>query len=148
MSRISLFLTVLAVFTMAGLYGCNSKPSSTSTGGTTPAVSDEDQHDEHDEHADHDHDHGDKDQHDTASSGGGENSDMQKMHEALAKLPEADRASAEKQHFCPVTGEMLGLMGPPIKVDVKGQVVWLCCEGCKKELLKDPEKYLAKLNKK
>jgi len=28
----------------------------------------------------------------------------------LAKLSPADRASAEKQHVCPVTGKMLGTM--------------------------------------
>lgn len=142
MSRTSLFLTILTIFTMAGLYGCNSKPSSTPSNGTTPTVSNEG------EHAEHDHDDGDQDQHDKSSPGADESSDMQKMHKALAKLPEADRQSAEKQHFCPVSGEMLGLMGPPIKVEVKGQVVWLCCEGCKKELLQDPDKYLAKLKKK
>lgn len=70
---------------------------------------------------------------------------MEKMKAELAKLPPEDAASAEKQHFCPVTGEMLGSMGPPKKVDVKGRQVWICCEGCRKELLANPEKYFAKL---
>jgi len=77
----------------------------------------------------------------------GEMSDMDKMHATLAKLPEADRAAAEKQHMCPVSGEMLGAMGLPIKVTVKGQDVWLCCAGCKDKLLADPDTYLAKLSK-
>ncbi len=51
-----------------------------------------------------------------------------------------------KQHFCPVTGEMLGVMGPPEKVDVNGESVWICCYGCKDKLLADPEKYLAKIS--
>ena len=71
---------------------------------------------------------------------------MEKMTEALADFSEEDRKSAMKQHFCPVTGEMLGTMGEPKKVEVKGQQVWICCDGCKDKLLADPDKYLAKLN--
>ncbi len=74
-------------------------------------------------------------------------SDMDKMMEALADLPEEDRKSAMEQHFCLVSGEMLGVMGAPEKIDVNGQMVWICCDGCKDKLLADPDKYLAKLNK-
>jgi hypothetical protein len=74
-------------------------------------------------------------------------SDMDTIHAELAKLSPEDAASAEKQHVCPVSGEMLGLMGPPVKVDVNGQQVWICCEGCRDQLLADPEQYLAKLKK-
>ena len=63
-------------------------------------------------------------------------SDMDKMRVELAKLSPADRASAEKQHVCPVTGKMLGTMGPPQKVEVNGRQVWICCTGCKDKLLK------------
>ena len=72
-------------------------------------------------------------------------SDMQKMKAELAKLTPADAASAAKQHHCPVSGEMLGTMGAPKKVDVKGQTVWICCDGCREELLANPDKYLAKV---
>ncbi len=44
---------------------------------------------------------------------------------ALAKLPAEDRAVAEKQKVCPVSGEALGTMGMPIKLDVKGQARFL-----------------------
>lgn len=71
---------------------------------------------------------------------------MDLMRTELAKLSPDDRASAEKQHVCPVTGKMLGTMGVPLKVEVQGQTVWLCCPGCKDSLLKEPEKYLQKLN--
>ena len=70
---------------------------------------------------------------------------MEKMEMELSKLSPADAASAEKQHICPVSGEMLGTMGAPIKLDVNGQQVWICCEGCRKRLLENPDKYLAKL---
>ena len=33
----------------------------------------------------------------------------------------------------------------PIKVDVKGQPVFICCEGCRDSLLDNPDKYLANL---
>lgn len=65
---------------------------------------------------------------------------------ALAELSPEDRSLAEKQKICPVTGELLGSMGAPLKVDVSGKPVFICCEGCKEELLKKPDEYLAKLN--
>lgn len=71
--------------------------------------------------------------------------DLEKVKAELAKLSPEDAASAEKQHVCVVTDEMLGTMGPPKKVEVNGQQVWICCDGCRDELLSKPEKYLAKL---
>lgn len=67
------------------------------------------------------------------------------MIAALANLSEEDRALAERQRVCPVTMFPLGSMGTPPKVDISGQMVFLCCEGCREALLEDPEKYLAKL---
>jgi len=84
----------------------------------------------------------------TEEAGHGEEnglSDMEKMKVELAKLSPEDAASAMKQHVCPVSGDMLGAMGAPIKVDIDGQQVWICCEGCRDPLLEDPAKYLAKL---
>ena len=63
----------------------------------------------------------------------------------LAKLDEADRAVATKQKTCPVSGALLGSMDEPYKVTVEGRDVFLCCDGCEGELMKDPDKYLAKL---
>ena len=122
--------------------GCSSTESdspdatATSTGTQTPAQ-DEAGHD-HSEHGHAAHDHGD--------TGHSDKTDMDKMHEALVDFSEEDRQSATKQHFCPVSGEMLGTMGAPEKVEVEGQQVWICCDGCKDKLLADPAKYLAKLN--
>ncbi|MBC8875214.1 MAG: efflux RND transporter periplasmic adaptor subunit [Planctomycetes bacterium] len=67
--------------------------------------------------------------------------------EALAKLSPADRALAEKQKNCPVADMPLGSMGTPIKVDVDDRHVFICCEGCREDLLAEPAKYLAKLRK-
>lgn len=47
------------------------------------------------------------------------------------------------QTVCPVTGEKLGSMGPPIPVQVKGRTVYVCCEGCVNSLRRNPEKYLS-----
>ena len=38
-------------------------------------------------------------------------------------------------------------MGAPFKTTVKGQTVFLCCDGCEEAIKKDPDKYLAKLNR-
>lgn len=67
--------------------------------------------------------------------------------EAFAKLSPADRALAQKQKSCPVADMPLGSMGTPIKVDVDGRPVFICCEGCREELLAEPAKYIAKLSK-
>ena len=121
---------MLLVFT-----GCNPTKSDSST--VAPPIS-EAKSSSHD-HADHaDHDHG-KD-----SAG---KSDMEKMTETLAHFSEEDRQSAMKQHFCPVSGEMLGTMGKPEKVEVDGQSVWICCAGCKDKLLAAPDKYFTKVSK-
>ncbi|MFO0915904.1 MAG: efflux RND transporter periplasmic adaptor subunit [Pirellulales bacterium] len=64
---------------------------------------------------------------------------------ALGKLPPEDRELAEQQGVCPVAEFRLGSMGTPMKVDVKGRPVFICCDGCRESLLAEPDKYLAKL---
>jgi YHS domain-containing protein len=68
--------------------------------------------------------------------------------EGFEQLSEADRAAALAQKICPVSGDKLGEMGTPFKVIVKGREVFLCCPSCKDDLMKDPDKYLAKLDAK
>ena len=63
-----------------------------------------------------------------------------------AKLGPEDRALVEAQEWCVVsTDERLGSMGPPIKLDIKGQSVFICCSGCKKKAEADADKTLAKV---
>ena len=65
---------------------------------------------------------------------------------SLAELSPADRKSAEAQRFCAVKPEIpLGAMGPPAKLTLKGQPVFLCCGDCAEMARKDPDKTLAKL---
>lgn len=66
----------------------------------------------------------------------------------LAKLPEGEREAAIGQKVCPVSGEPLGSMGVPVKVTVESRDVFICCEGCRDMLEKEPAKYLANLDAK
>ena len=71
--------------------------------------------------------------------------EAKEIAQAFSKLSPADRELAERQVFCPVAGARLGSMGmgAPIRVDVQGNDVMICCEGCRKSLLAEPEKHLA-----
>lgn len=68
------------------------------------------------------------------------------IQDNLALLSPEDRKVAEAQRFCAVEEEnRLGSMGKPFKVMVKEQPVFLCCKGCQRKALADPEKTLAKV---
>ena len=60
----------------------------------------------------------------------------------LAKLSADDKALAEAQKVCPVTGEPLGSMGVPPKITLKGEAVFLCCSICKDKAEADSDKAL------
>jgi hypothetical protein len=65
---------------------------------------------------------------------------------ALAQLSPEDRQLALAQQYCPVMEDSrLGAMGPPIKLDIKGQAVFICCKGCRSKALREAEKTLAKV---
>ncbi|MCA8991684.1 MAG: hypothetical protein KDA69_09225 [Planctomycetaceae bacterium] len=66
--------------------------------------------------------------------------------ETSTELSAEDQALVDQQKICPVGGSELGSMGTPIKVMVGERPVFLCCEGCEKALLADPDKYLAILD--
>ena len=104
--------------------GCQTQtsPVSSNTGSsTTHQDSDDHQHD----------DHGDGD-----------------VATAMAKLSPEDRKEAEAQKFCAVMGDnLLGSMGTPLKVEMDGAPVFLCCSGCKSKALKNPEQTLAAVAK-
>jgi hypothetical protein len=69
-----------------------------------------------------------------------------KIKESLAQLDPADRKRAEEQKYCAVeTKNRLGVMGKPVKVMIKDQPVFLCCKGCEKKALADPDKTLARV---
>jgi len=70
-----------------------------------------------------------------------------KIAASLAKLPADERKAAEAQKFCVVSNARLGSMDEPYKLDIDGQVVFLCCEACKEDALKDTKATLAKVAK-
>jgi len=60
------------------------------------------------------------------------------------KLSPEDRGLVDAQEWCAVTTDSrLGSMGPPLKLSVQGQPVFVCCKGCQKKALADPDKTLA-----
>jgi Cu(I)/Ag(I) efflux system membrane fusion protein len=67
------------------------------------------------------------------------------VSDALAGLSPEDRALAEVQKRCPVSDELLGSMGTPVKVTVEGREAFVCCEGCIDELKNNFAKYEDKL---
>ena len=58
--------------------------------------------------------------------------------------PQSSR-QASAQRLCPVTGEELGSMGPPIPVTISGHTIQVCCEACVAAVRRNPAKYLAKV---
>lgn len=71
--------------------------------------------------------------------------------EGANAAPADDAALIAAQGYCPVMPDTkLGEMGPPFKLMVKGtngveQPVFVCCKGCKRKALSDPDKTLAKV---
>ena len=69
-----------------------------------------------------------------------------KITASLAQLDPDDRKAAEEQKYCVVqTNNRLGSMGKPIKLTIKDETVFVCCEGCEKTAKKDPDKTLARV---
>lgn len=84
---------------------------------------------------------------DTSRSGGKANSQAAAQDEVAKErsaLSAEDRALVEAQEWCVVQNdERLGSMGPPLKLTVKGETVFVCCSGCKKKAEENPEKTLS-----
>lgn len=71
--------------------------------------------------------------------------------DAMMGAPMMDGDMMEKpvnvgNKICPVSGEEIGGdMGEGVEVEYKGKIYNLCCAMCKKDFLKDPEKYIKKV---
>ena len=71
-----------------------------------------------------------------------------KIEAAIDELSEEDRPLAKAQKFCAVNQKgRLGSMGKPYKIEIDGKPVFLCCDGCEEDALKDPQATLAKVEK-
>lgn len=114
------------VFFVVGCQTQTNAPESSGSSATTP--------DDANGHAHEDDGHGDHGDADIA--------------EAMASLSLEDRKAAEAQKFCAVsTSSALGSMGAPLKIDIKGESVFLCCSGCKSKALRNPDETLAAVAK-
>ncbi len=65
----------------------------------------------------------------------------------IAKLAPEDQDLAIAQRLCPVTGEPLGSMGVPLKVELAGTKVFLCCKACVKRAEANVTKVLEAIKK-
>jgi hypothetical protein len=82
-----------------------------------------------------------------ASRGTGQAQELRPLGATTARSTQPspdDQALAAQQKTCPVTGEPLDSMGGPVRVEVNGRVVFVCCKGCEPELRRNPEKYLSR----
>jgi hypothetical protein len=69
-----------------------------------------------------------------------------KVAASLAALSDDDRPRAAAQRYCAVLDHSrLGAMGAPVKLTIKGQTVFLCCDGCREKALANPQQTLRKL---
>ena len=107
---------VAVMFCAAALVGCGSDTPSKPSAGRPPGISSPQVAEES-----NDHSHG-------------------------PALSAEDQALADAQKVCPVTGEEFGGdMGPPVKLIVQGEPIFICGKGCEKKINADPDKYLAKV---
>lgn len=63
------------------------------------------------------------------------------------RASKVDALAVATQKLCPVMDEPLDAMGGPWKVTVKGQSVYVCCEGCIESVQDEPDLYIAKTQK-
>ncbi len=73
---------------------------------------------------------------------GGNREVAPKAKRTSQSLSRDDQKLVELQRFCPVTKLRLGSMGTPTFVMIKNRRVALCCDGCREDLLADPEPLL------
>lgn len=64
---------------------------------------------------------------------------------ALAKLAKEDQALAKAQKKCPVSNELLGSMGAPVKLTIRTELVFLCCSSCNTKALAHADRTLDKV---
>ncbi|MFG0315825.1 MAG: hypothetical protein ACF8XB_01025 [Planctomycetota bacterium JB042] len=77
------------------------------------------------------------------AGGGAAEAAEEPLLEGLEGLDAETLALVRAQENCPVSGEALGSMGAPIRKDVDGKAVFLCCKSCNKKFEADPQKYLS-----
>ena len=134
MNTLRLFAVVALATTLFAI-GCGSGSGTKPRPTATTSMSDQNAH-ENDGHT-HDVDSHDKPKDEVVDA---------KIMAQLDKIPAEDRKLVEAQKFCAVMNhQRLGSMGAPIKFDINGEPVFVCCSGCKAKALKNPDETLAKV---
>jgi YHS domain-containing protein len=73
---------------------------------------------------------------------------LTKVSATLAKLPPDERMAIEAQKYCAVQPKnFLGPMGAPVKLQIEGKTVYVCCNGCKKGAQANPTATLSMVEK-
>jgi len=71
---------------------------------------------------------------------------LAKATAVIATLPMEERMAIEAQKYCAIAdGSLLGGMGSPVKLELNGKPVYLCCKGCVAKANADPSATLAKV---
>src|SRR5205807_7963378 len=69
-----------------------------------------------------------------------EDAKLLKARTGLARLGPEDRRLAGAQKYCPgEQGNLLGEMGKPYKITLKGRPVFLCCSSCEDKARENPK---------
>lgn len=63
---------------------------------------------------------------------------------SIDELSPEDRLLAMRQRICPISDQRLGSMGKPVKMDVQGTPLFLCCKGCEGAVQENPAAALEK----
>lgn len=67
---------------------------------------------------------------------------------AAAQSPDDYMGDPYTLGTCPVSGEELGAMGPPVLINYQGRDIRFCCAGCKPRFQGSPDKYIAEIDAK
>jgi YHS domain-containing protein len=70
---------------------------------------------------------------------------VEKVREGVFKVVAADKPFIAAQKKCPVMDEPLDAMGGPYKVNAAGKAIYICCPGCAKQIIAEPQKWLSAL---
>ena len=68
------------------------------------------------------------------------------IQENLSRLVPEDRKLVEQQGICPISDEGLGTKGLPVKLRLKNETVFLCCDKCRPKAEQDPDATLKKVD--
>ncbi len=69
----------------------------------------------------------------------------EQVRDGIFKVSAEDAPFIAAQKKCPVMDEPLDAMGGPYKVNADGKAIYICCPGCAKKIVAEPQKYLSVL---